>query len=500
MTFAIALLVVAVDAPQPNAAPLPATRQVSLVAVQAQQGMNPPLSRPGGPPEPSPAAEPPLPAPSLPAPVGEDRLSPPSSTPPPGVDSQHQPMAPPSAPSAGIASSACPSAVCPSQPSPTFACPSGGLAPGAGATCPPAIPSCQPCMPACQTQLVERKILVPTTVMENQTVKVTKFRPETRAQTVTVYRQVPETREVPQQYTVLVPEQRTRTVTRIVQREVVRNVEQPYAVMVPYQEQRQAFRTVTRMVPIPETRVVYRAGGRWETRVLGVPYMTAYGGCTPCPPQPCTTRVWVPEVIRQPVTVTTMKPVVEREPYNHTVTLFRPETRSRMIQVRECVPEQVSHQETFTVQVPQTQTRMVQVTEYRTVPEQQQQQCTVMVPYEEDVQVQVPVCRMVEQTVTTPVQTCSTVAPCPLPPCPTQPAPALALGPPPGLAPAAPLPWSVGMWPAGYAGGGAELPIFRDLATGRTYRYPPPTIPPDRLIRLPYERAGLDLAIDNLWR
>jgi hypothetical protein len=52
----------------------------------------------------------------------------------------------------------------------------------------------------------ERTVLVPTTVMEHQTITVTKCRPETRQETFTEYHNVPETQTVQRQYTEMVSE------------------------------------------------------------------------------------------------------------------------------------------------------------------------------------------------------------------------------------------------------------------------------------------------------
>jgi hypothetical protein len=277
---------------------------------------------------------------------------------------------------------------------------------------------------------VERTVMTPTTVFERRVVQVTKYRPEIREQVATVYEQVPQTRAIQEEYTVMVPEQRTRTVTDVVQREVRRTIEQPYTVMVPQQEMRTASRTVCRMVQVPETQMVTEWGGRWETRPLAQPYMSAYGSpesfgnacssgdcggppaCNPCPQQ-CTTRVWVPEPVQRPVTVTTMKPVYEEQAYQYPVTVYKPETRTRSVEICEWQPQQVTRQEAYTVEVPQKRTQTRQITEYQSVPRQQRSQCTVMVPYQENVEIQVPVCHLVPQKVTTPVQVCSTIIPCP---------------------------------------------------------------------------------------
>lgn len=380
MTIAIALLMVAAQfAPSqpgpPSAAPSPATN--------GSNGTSPPSTFQGAPPAPTPQVGPPQAA----------------------------------APQAQTPSMAAPSLPCQS-------CPTASCLPNACQTCP--TQSCP--TTSCQTQLIERTVMTPTTVFEKRIVPVTKYRPEIREQVSTIYEQVPQTREIQEEYTVLVPEQRTRTVTDIVQRQVRRNIEQPYTVMVPQQEMREASRTVCRMVAVPETQMVTELSGHWETRALGQPYMSAYGSpesfgsscngggcapsCSPCPQQ-CTTRVWVPEQIERPVTVTTMKPVQEEQTYQYPVTVFKPETRTRTVEICEWQPQQVTREENFTVEVPQKRVQTRQITEYRSVPRQQRSQCTVMVAYQENVEVQVPVCHWIPQKITSPIQVCSTFSACP---------------------------------------------------------------------------------------
>jgi len=113
----------------------------------------------------------------------------------------------------------------------------------------------------------------------------------------------------------------------------------------------------------------------------------------------------VPEVSEREVQVTVMKPSYEEVPYEYTVTLCRPETRTRTVTLCEYVPEQQSREVQYTVCVPEQRVSSHQVTEYRCVPEQKTSTYTVMVPYQEQQEVQVQVCRMVEKTITVPVQT-----------------------------------------------------------------------------------------------
>ena len=62
----------------------------------------------------------------------------------------------------------------------------------------------------CGPRMVERTVMVPQWVTERRTINVTRSRPEERERIVTVYRCVPETRQVTREFTVMVPETRTR--------------------------------------------------------------------------------------------------------------------------------------------------------------------------------------------------------------------------------------------------------------------------------------------------
>ena len=147
---------------------------------------------------------------------------------------------------------------------------------------------------------VERTVYVPRQVTQMQRRVSTTYRNEVRTRNVTVYKTVPETKEVEREYTEMVPEQKTRTESYMVNKPVVKNVKQTYqanvpvvreyqenyTVMVPRQEMRQGVRQVTVNVPVTQTRTVTRDMGRWEERLYQVaPSMTqgalsaGSGGC-----------------------------------------------------------------------------------------------------------------------------------------------------------------------------------------------------------------------------
>jgi len=270
-------------------------------------------------------------------------------------------------------------------------------------------PAVDPCAPAAQAcapapQYVEKTILCPTLVTEDRVVTVTECRAETRTYACTVYKTVPETKQVQRKCTVMVPEVRTRTEQYTACRPVWKEETRQYTVMVPHMETRQGTRRVCRMVPVKETRMVCEDQGHWEERARDA----APGPCEPCRPVR-TCRCWVPKIVQKPVEVTCMRREIVEEPCTYRVTVCRPETRT--CKVRVCHYEQVPATRTvcYSVCVPQTKTWTENVTCCRRVPVQETRQCTVMVPHQVQKTVKVQVCKMVPKTVKVPV--------CPPAPC-----------------------------------------------------------------------------------
>ncbi|MFC1597072.1 hypothetical protein ACFL5Q_03915 [Planctomycetota bacterium] len=273
-------------------------------------------------------------------------------------------------------------------------------------TCAPA--TCQP-----KIQYVEKTVMCPTYVTEHCTVKTIECRPEVRQRTVVEYRPVCETKMVERTYTVMVPEVRTKTVECVVNVPVWRDVTQEYTVMVPHCEKRQGTRTVCKMEPVTETRTVMEDQGHWEEQ--DCPTTCAPKTCRPktCCPKTCapkTCKVWVPDCVEKEIEVTCMKPTTVEEPYEYTVTVCKPETRTCTQRVQECKQEVRTQEVCYTVCVPQQVTKQCPVTTTRCVAEERTVQCTVMVPHE--VERVVPVCRvkMVPKTIQVPV--CCPAAPC----------------------------------------------------------------------------------------
>ncbi|MEO8495690.1 MAG: hypothetical protein ABI614_11510 [Planctomycetota bacterium] len=287
---------------------------------------------------------------------------------------------------------------------------------------------CGACVSSCPSyQTVERTIYVPQMVPETRVVNQTVCEPEVRDRVVTVYRQVPETRQVVQNFTVMVPHQETRTQNYVVSRPVWSEVEQTYNVSIPQTEPRSGVRSVCRPVQVQQTRTVTRNVCAWED----VPcdgHCGGYGGVVQKGDDGgavqneaiqkgavqkggesvvqkgsgCggTHRVLRNRCVTEEVPVTVWKNEVHQEEYNYNVTTYRSEPRTRMVRVCNYVNEKQSRDVTYTVCVPEQRSRTVDVTTCRTVAEQQTQQYTAMVPRTVQREVTVMVCQMVPRQVT----------------------------------------------------------------------------------------------------
>ena len=91
-------------------------------------------------------------------------------------------------------------------------------------------------------------------VTEYQTCWRTRYRSEVRQRMVTVYRDVPTTRTVQEEYTVMVPQTRTRTVAETINHPVYGDIQLRTTAMTPEVDVRQTTQTVTQMVAFQEAR------------------------------------------------------------------------------------------------------------------------------------------------------------------------------------------------------------------------------------------------------
>ena len=283
--------------------------------------------------------------------------------------------------------------------------------------------------PAPEPEMVEKTIMVPTTVTETRTIQVTECKLETRQRTYTVMKRVPKTETVTRNYTVMVPKQETKTVNYTVCRPVYSEKTQQYTVKVPYTEMREATRRVCKRVPVTMTKTITVDEGHWETQApvacdTAVDSCAGYSsGCGSCDngcghrhrrrfrrcrssrgscDSGCASRVWVSNPVEKEVRYTCYKTQWEDQPYKYKVCLTRPETRERTIKVCKMVNEQKSREVTYTRMVPEERTSSHEVTRYECVPEERTQTYKVRVPYQVEKQVEVRVCKMVPKTITVP--------------------------------------------------------------------------------------------------
>jgi len=273
---------------------------------------------------------------------------------------------------------------------------------------------CAACVSSCQSsQTVEKTIYVPQLVPETRIVNQIICEPEIRERVVTVCRQVPETREVTENFTVMVPHQRTRTENCVVCKPVWSEVQQTCNILIPQTEPRKGVRSVCRPVQVQETRAVTRIVCRWED----VPCDGSCGGYSTVNQKGAvqkdgetvvqkgsgcggTHRVLRNHCVTEEVPVTVWKNEVHQEEYTYNVTTYRTEPRTRTVRVCNYVNEPQSREVSYTVCVPEPRTRTRNVTTYRTISEPKTQRFTVMVPRTVQKEVTVMVCHMVPQQVT----------------------------------------------------------------------------------------------------
>ncbi len=187
--------------------------------------------------------------------------------------------------------------------------------------------ACQPCPPA---------RCVPQYFNETRFACVVECRPETRSRIVNYCEQIPETRTINEQFTVMTQETRKRQVNYVVSKPVWKAVTQEYTVQVPYSETR----TATRPIRVPVTRTVT------QEYTVQVPYSETRTATRPI-------QVPVKRNVTQEYTV--------QVPYCETRTATRP------IQV----PVTRNVTQKYTVQVPYCETRTATRSVCRMVPFQQ---------------------------------------------------------------------------------------------------------------------------------
>jgi hypothetical protein len=286
-----------------------------------------------------------------------------------------------------------------------------------GAGCGPCCTACVPCPPT------TCKVLVPQMVTEHETKTIVSYRPETRQRMVTVYRDVPTTKTIEEEYTVWVPQTRMQTVVDTINHPVYGDIELRKTTMTPRVEARQATLTVTRLAPFQEVRTQWAIDDSCPTcAASGLPAPPPSRATLPdkspagnmdanAPPAP-RGALSVPDPIEsggacdtcsvsvpRKVCVTCWRPVSHQEKVEYPLTNFQPNSRMETVSFYEYKPETKTREVPYVVQVPETRTRTREISVMRTVAEQQPEKYTVMVPYQERIDVPVLRCRYVEQTV-----------------------------------------------------------------------------------------------------
>ena len=267
-------------------------------------------------------------------------------------------------------------------------------------------------------------IRVPQLITEYQTKLVTRYRPEIRERMVAVYHDVPHTKTIEEEYTVMVSETRTRTVAHTINHPVYGAIELRTTTMTPRVEARQATYTVSRQIPVQEERTACECSDCCAPRTFAAPppAIAAAGGADPNapPPPPATPAPPAPAGAATPpdaslvgaactagcnacaprkVCVTCWKPVSQQVTVQYPLTRFESNSRLDTVSFYEYRTETKLSEEPYVVQRPQKRVRTRNVTVMRPVAEQRPERYTAMVPYEERVQVPVRTCRYVEQTV-----------------------------------------------------------------------------------------------------
>jgi hypothetical protein len=230
-----------------------------------------------------------------------------------------------------------------------------------------AVPACTtaeyaaPCV-APQPVTVTKTIMVPQTVYETMTVPVTVYKPVTKTKTVTVYRDVPQTREVKRMVTQYVHVPKTRTETYVVCTPTWKEVTRDVVVNTYETVAKEGVRQVCRPVMTTETRTICKDMGAYECR--------SYVDCCGCTR---TCQVWVPNVVQQEVQIQVCRQEVVNVPFTYNVTVCKPVTQTKTFRVQEMVQEQKTREVNFTVCEAQqvektfTETYCQRVAEERTI-------------------------------------------------------------------------------------------------------------------------------------
>ncbi len=239
-------------------------------------------------------------------------------------------------------------------------------------------------VPRTTYQTVIKTSMVPTTVMETRQVESVEYRNEVRERSVTVYEQVPETKQVTTEHTVLVPTTRQRTETVSVQVPYERLVRETYAVDNIQTETRTRKQLVSRDVPSTELRTTIA-----DAEVVKRSRKSELGGVR--------AHLEIHGSSKTEELVTETRPQLFEQTIAYDVQVNRPKMCTRMVKQTAYRTELQTRTVPETVHVPKVELRTHQVNGTRSVPRQRTESVNVQVPYTVTRQVQVPVTKMVPQ-------------------------------------------------------------------------------------------------------
>lgn len=265
---------------------------------------------------------------------------------------------------------------------------------------------CEPAPCASAPAMVEKKVMAPEWVTETRTVKCTEYKMEPQQREITCYERKIEQQERTRTVCKMVAEQQQKTIEYTVCKPVYEDKTVTCTVMVPTQEKRQGVRRVCKLVKSTEPRKVCVDEGHWEEKCC-VQYCRKVTCCGCCVvPVNVVKKVWVPNVVEKEIQVEVCKRVMEEQPYEYTVTVCKPEQRTKTVRVCKMVPEKRTKEVTYTVCKPTTEEVKCTVNVCKCVPVKKTVTVNVCVPHEVEKQVQVSVCKMVEKTIMVPAGNC----------------------------------------------------------------------------------------------
>lgn len=238
--------------------------------------------------------------------------------------------------------------------------------------------------------------MVPQVSYKMVTVPVTVCKPVARTKTITVYRDLPETKEVRRMVTVMVPQTKTRTEHYQVRTPEWKDVTRNVTVMVPTPVTKTGVRTYCKPVLETQMRTVCRDCGHFECS-------TCVDACGRCQTQ----RVWVQNVVRQEIPVTVCRTEMVQEPYSCTVMVCKPVMQTKTERVCTMKVETKTREVPYTVCVARQEEKVCHVTVCKRVAEDKVIHYTEMVRTVENQQRQVCVTTMVPKVVTCVVGCCN---------------------------------------------------------------------------------------------